>query len=277
MDKLIIHKEIYDKLDHFIKINKIPNILFHGNNGCGKKTIIMDFINKIYNYKYNKDLVLFVNCSHGKGIKFIRDELKFFAKTNVQTNESNVNFKTVILSNADKLTMDAQSALRRCIELFSHNTRFFVIAEDKYKLMKPILSRFCELYIPEPCYKNKIINLNQYIINETFKCGPMLKKRQLWLQKQLQNIHNIEEITLQLLNEKCVLFYDKGYSSLDVMEIIKHSNKCNFNMPMSKIVEIYVCHNKMRKEIRSEKLLILMILNYIYLNRHLDIKNVSFL
>ena len=52
MDKLIIHKEIYDKLDHFIKINKIPNILFHGNNGCGKKTIIMDFINKIYNYKY---------------------------------------------------------------------------------------------------------------------------------------------------------------------------------------------------------------------------------
>lgn len=277
MDKLIIHKEIYDKLDHFIKINKIPNILFHGNNGCGKKTIIMDFINKIYNYKYNKDLVLFVNCSHGKGIKFIRDDLKFFAKTNVQTNESNVNFKTVILSNADKLTMDAQSALRRCIELFSHNTRFFVIAEDKYKLMKPILSRFCELYIPEPCYKNKIINLNQYIINETFKCDLMLKKRQLWLQKQLQNIHNIQEITLQLLNEKCVLFYEKGYSSLDVMEIIKHSNKCNFSIPMSKIVEIYVCYNKMRKEIRSEKLLILMILNYIYLNRHLDIKNVSFL
>ena len=41
--------------------------------------------------------------------------------------------------NADKLTIDAQSALRRLIELFSHTTRFFIIIEDKYKLLKPIL------------------------------------------------------------------------------------------------------------------------------------------
>ena len=65
-----------------------------------------------------------VNCAHGKGIKFVREELKFFAKTNMK---NKCNFKTVILSNADKLTVDAQSALRRCIELFSHTTRFFII------------------------------------------------------------------------------------------------------------------------------------------------------
>ena len=27
---------------------------------------------------------MFVNCAHGKGIRFIRDEIRFFAKTNVQ-------------------------------------------------------------------------------------------------------------------------------------------------------------------------------------------------
>ena len=47
------------------------------------------------------------------------------------------------LKHADKLTIDAQSALRRCIELFSHTTRFFIIVEDKNKLLKPIISRFC--------------------------------------------------------------------------------------------------------------------------------------
>jgi len=67
-----------------------------------------------------------VNCSHGKGIKFIREDLKFFAKTNLQST-TGVKFKTIVLYNADSLTNDAQSALRRCIELFSFNTRFLLL------------------------------------------------------------------------------------------------------------------------------------------------------
>ena len=274
MEKINIHKEIYAKLNHFIEINKIPNILFHGKYGCGKKTIINDFINKIYNNKYTKDLVMFVNCSHGKGIKFIRDDLKFFAKTNVQNNESNTNFKIVVLSNADKLTMDAQSALRRCIELFSHNTRFFVVAEDKYKLMKPILSRFCELYVPEPIYKGEIINLNTYLLEETFKMSSHKNKRNLWLKKELQKIFKKtkEEQTLELLTNKSLLFYEKGYSSIDVMELVKNMEE------IDNILEIYMCHNKMRREIRNEKILILMILNSVFINNlDTNIQNLSFL
>ena len=39
---------------------------------------------KIYNNNkiFIKEYVMYVNCAHGKGIRFIRDELKFFAKTN---------------------------------------------------------------------------------------------------------------------------------------------------------------------------------------------------
>lgn len=274
MEKISIHKEIYKKLDHFIEIKKIPNILFHGKYGCGKKTIINDFINKIYNNNYTKDLVMFVNCSHGKGIKFIRDDLKFFAKTNVQNNEGNVNFKTIVLSNVDKLTMDAQSALRRCIELFSYNTRFFVVAEDKYKLMKPILSRFCELYVPEPIYQGKIINLNSYLLEKTFKTKSYKTARMTWLKKELQKLFDIssEKMTLSLISEKSILFYEKGYNSIEMMDVIK-----NINIEKN-IIEIYLCHNKMRKEIRNEKILMLMIMNCIYLqNKDIDISNLSFL
>ena len=167
---LNIHESIKEKLEYFYNVHKIPNILFHGSSGCGKRTLVNDFINKIYNN--NKDVirsfVMYVNCSHGKGIKFIRDDLKFFAKTHINTNSGN-NFKSIILLNADKLTMDAQSALRRCIELFSHNTRFFIIAENKYNLMKPILSRFCEIYVPEPVINGELINLYKYNINNVFK------------------------------------------------------------------------------------------------------------
>ena len=55
-----------------------------------------------------------INCAHGKGIKFVREELKFFAKTHIYS-EGGLMFKSIILINADKFTMDAQSALRRCI------------------------------------------------------------------------------------------------------------------------------------------------------------------
>lgn len=274
MEKISIHKEIYKKLDHFIEIKKIPNILFHGKYGCGKKTIINDFINKIYNNKYTKDLVMFVNCSHGKGIKFIRDDLKFFAKTNVQYNEGNVNFKTIVLSNVDKLTMDAQSALRRCIELFSYNTRFLVVAENKYKLMKPILSRFCELYVPEPIYQGKVINLNSYLLEKTFKTKSYKTSRMSWLKKELQKIFDIssEKNTLSLIAEKSVLFYEKGYNSIEMMDVIK-----NMNIEKN-IIEIYLCHNKMRKEIRNEKILMLMIMNCIYLqSTDIDICDLSFI
>ena len=130
---LNIHQNIKEKLNYFHEIHKIPNILFHGPTGSGKRSIVNEFIHKIYDNDREKikSFVMYVNCSHGKGIKFIREELKFFAKTHINSNGGN-NFKSIILLNADKLTMDAQSALRRCIELFSHNTRFFIVAEDKY-------------------------------------------------------------------------------------------------------------------------------------------------
>ena len=143
-EKLDIHKNIIQKLDYFLELKKIPNIIFHGPSGSGKRTIVYDFIDKIYhNDKVLKqNYVMFANCAQGKGIKFIREELKFFAKTHINFKNGNL-FKTIILSNADKLTIDAQSALRRCIELFSHTTRFFIIVEDKYKLLKPILIAIC--------------------------------------------------------------------------------------------------------------------------------------
>ena len=160
---LNIHDNIKERLEYFKSIYKIPHIIFHGPSGGGKRTILNDFIYSIYNNnrKIIKSYVMTINCAHGKGIKFVRDELKFFAKTHIHSEGGNI-FKSIVLLNADKLTMDAQSALRRCIELFSHNTRFFMVVENKYKLLKPILSRFCEIYVPLPIINGNPINIYKY-------------------------------------------------------------------------------------------------------------------
>jgi DNA polymerase III delta prime subunit len=274
---LQIHETIKNKLSYFHEMRKIPNILFHGPSGSGKRTIVNEFIHKIYedDRQKIKSFVMYVNCSHGKGIKFIREELKFFAKTHINSNGGNI-FKSIVLLNADKLTMDAQSALRRCIELFSHNTRFFIIAEDKYNLMKPILSRFCELYVPEPVLNDNIINLYQYNLNEVFKMKEIKIHRLDWLKKELIKSVN-KKITVEDLMVLCVKIYEKAYSGLDIMNLLENVKFLECTITTEKKYELLICFNRVRKEFRNEKLLILFILNFIFLSSELSLENISFM
>ena len=274
MSLLSIHNEIKEKLRYFYNMHKIPNIIFHGPHGSGKRTIVQEFIDLIYNHDKEriKSFVMHINCAHGKGIKFIREELKFFAKMHINSNGGDI-FKSIVLLNADKLTMDAQSALRRCIELFNHTTRFFIVVEDKYKLLKPILSRFCEIYIYKPYYKGEEINLYKYNVNETFKLAKIKNKKKDNLKKELTEslIKNVEEVV-----KKSKKLYEKGYSGIDIIELIEQNYSLFPNMNKERQCELLVAFNKVRKEIKNEKLLMLFILNFVYLDKAMTLENISF-
>jgi len=274
---LNIHSSIKEKLDYFYKIRKIPNLLFHGLSGTGKRTLVNDFIYKIYdgNREKIKTFVMYVNCSHGKGIKFIREELKFFAKTHINSNGGNI-FKSIILLNADKLTMDAQSALRRCIELFSHNTRFFIIAEDKYNLMKPILSRFCEIYVPEPVINGEIVNLYKYNLNQTFQTKDIKTNRYDLLKKDILKSVS-KQSTIKDLMDFSTKLYEKGYSALDVLSLLENKKFLEDIISEEKRYELSVCFNRIKKDFRNEKWLFLFILNFIFLSSDLCLENISFM
>lgn len=271
---LNIHQEIKDKLKYFYEIRKIPNIIFNGESGSGKSTIVNDFIKMIYdgNKEKIKELVMYVNCAHGKGIKFIRDELKFFAKKNITSN-CEYTFKSIILFNGDKLTIDAQSALRRCIELFSHNTRFFIIVEDKYKLLRPILSRFCEIYVYEPEYNGKQINLYKYNIEKIFKLTDIKTQRREWLKKELQKTFTPNKLEVDL-QSFVIKLYEKAYSALDVIKLIEDDI---INIEIDKKYELLIAFNKVRKEIRNEQLLLMFILNFVFIDTQTKLENISFM
>ena len=265
---LNIHKDINEKLDIFIEQKKIPNIILHGVAGSGKKTILFDFLKKVYsnNKTYLQDYVMTVNCAHGKGIKFIREELKFFAKTNIDLHDGSI-FKSIILLNADKLTIDAQSALRRCIELFSHSTRFFVIVDDKYKLLKPILSRFCEIFIPQPLINGENINLHTYNLEKSFTTIRTDDK-----QKQKKFKLELEKLKKKSLPEMSDKLYEKGYSCLDIVEYIK-----DMKILEEKKYEYLVFIQKIKREFRDEKLLMACVLNFILISSDYKLENISFM
>jgi DNA polymerase III delta prime subunit len=277
---LTIHQEIKDKLSHFIETDKIPNIVFHGNYGSGKRTIVNSFINNIYNQDNEliKKYVMYVDCGHGKGIKFIREELKFFAKTNTNIiiNEKK-HFKTIILSNADKLTIDAQSALRRCIELFTTTTRFFIIVEDKYKLLKPILSRLCDIYISDVFIKNKTINLYEHAVDNMFDVKNYEKKRLIRLKKEMEKYDkNTTYTELMTLSNR---LYEKGYSGNDLTAYIEQF-KCSDNSICNNEkykYQILLTIHKIKSEFRNEKLLMFFILKILFLSSEVNLENISFM
>lgn len=268
---LPIHKEINKKLDVFIEKNRVPHIIFHGPYGSGKKTIVRNFLKKIYrNEESNlKDYVMYVDCAQGKGIKFVREDIKFFAKTNIK----NDLFKSIVFLNTDKLTMDAQSALRRCIELFSHSTRFFIILEDKYKLLKPISSRFCEFYIGMPNIKNKTISLHEENINNIYT-DTCTKKRLEYVQKNINQINKKKEKGEPLqLCEIVEKFYEKGISGLDIIKIIEKTRIIN----ESEKIEYLFLFNDAKKEFRCEKTFMMFMLTILFLRNNRSLENITFM
>jgi DNA polymerase III delta prime subunit len=218
---------------------------------------------------------MFVNCAHGKGIKFIREELKHFSKTNVQCNDNNL-FKSIVLYNADELTIDAQSALRRCIELFSNNTRFFIVVENKYKLLKPILSRFCEIYVPDnniargaddvPVYQSLHIIKNNAIY------GDLGNEHHERTNRRIAEIVGATETrTHQQFIEIADRLYEDGISCLDILEFLATI------ADNARLVKLRFCYNKIKGEFRSEKMLMLYLFDFLYLRSNADLKNISFL
>ena len=307
------HTNIHKKLGIFIKNRKIPNIIFYGPHGSGKQYILNRFIQSIYDGDKTaiKNYVMRANCAHGKGIRFIREELKFFAKTNIDFKEGAV-FKSVILTNADKLTIDAQSALRRCIELFSSSTRFFIVVENKDSLLKPILSRFCDIYIPPPVIRDAAaaedndetaitppmqyhtavhpVNLHTFFANHACETYKIIKSRDYSLQERIQvhpsYLENAMKDTTNDSNEKVpsseeyskildlsVLLYEQGYSALDIINFI-HTYP---NMIELKRYELLIMFDKVRKEFRNEKLLILYLLHFIVFSCKMSLENISFM
>ena len=229
------NQTILEKLDYFLEEKQIPNILFYGSIYSNKEDVLEYLIQNLYknsiDYCEECNYIMKVNCNKGKGIKFIRDELKFFAKTNVDKVH-----KSVILYNAEFLTLDAQSALRRCIEVFSKTTRFFILIEDKNKLLKPIISRFCDIYVPDVEISNDEVYYREH------------KTKFDKISRQLKSDKN----NLDLAN----FFSKNGIHSLDLV------NYLEWNLPENnKKYEILIKIDFYKRHILHEELLMFHIVN----------------
>ena len=255
---------IYIKLVNLKDNNNVPNILLYGECLTGKKTILQNFINYVYKTQEVIDkYVILLNCSHGKGnIKFIRETIKYFSNTVINKND-NVDFKMIVLTNADKLTYDAQSALRRCIEIYNISTRFFIVIDDKNKLMKPILSRFSHIYVNNR-YDTVEVNFkkhNDYIYSKIKK---ILNDNQE--QQENKDISCNYNCNYKNILENSNKLYMSGVSADMLLKYIdKHLED---SLDKYKFLLFF---NNYKINIRNEEFLIFLALLFYYNNYNIDI------
>ena len=115
----------------------MPHLMFSGSAGVGKTTTALCITRQILGDNIEGNL-LELNASDERGIGMVREKVKKFSAF---AGLSNAPFKIIILDEADEMTSDAQTALRRIIEDTAKICRFILIANNVSKIIDPIQSR----------------------------------------------------------------------------------------------------------------------------------------
>jgi len=116
----------------------MPHLMFSGSAGVGKTTTAICLAREILGDHW-KDHTLELNASDERGINMVRDRVKKFARFSGL--DTKIPFKIIILDEADEMTSDAQTALRRIIEDTARYCRFILIANNISKIIEPLQSR----------------------------------------------------------------------------------------------------------------------------------------
>ena len=139
ISEVVNQKDIKGSLSALLKNQEeMPHLLFSGSAGVGKTTMAICISQEILGNKW-KDYTLELNASDERGIGMVRERVKKFSR--FAGLDTEIPFKIIILDEADEMTSDAQTALRRIIEDTAKFCRFILIANNISKIINPIQSR----------------------------------------------------------------------------------------------------------------------------------------
>lgn len=176
LDLLSYHDQTTKRLKALVEHRSIPHLFVYGPSGAGKRTRIMALLREIYGngaLKLKLDKRTFetptkrsveVNmissnyhielCPADAGLndRFVVQEVikEIASSKSVTSSKQQVDFKIVILTEVDRLSKQAQAALRRTMEKYTQTCRLVLVCNSAAKVMEPVRSRCLGIRVPAP-------------------------------------------------------------------------------------------------------------------------------
>jgi len=168
LNDIISQEESINILSNTLKTGELPHLLLYGGPGTGKTSSVLALCNQLFGPERVNERVIELNASDERGINVVRHKIINFAKIAIGTADKNYlcpPYKIIILDEADAMTKEAQSALRKVMEETSNITRFCFICNYINQIIEPINSRCVKIRF-KPITKINIMNKLKYISNK---------------------------------------------------------------------------------------------------------------
>ncbi|XP_073980843.1 replication factor C subunit RfC38 [Rhodnius prolixus] len=175
LQKLDFHLTQAEHLKNVVDQGDFPHLLFYGPSGAGKKTRIMALLKELYGpgvERLRMEQLNFTTPSNKKidimtvasnyhievnpsdaGIYdriVVMELIKNAAQTHQLDSSGQREFKVIVLTEVDRLTKDAQHALRRTMEKYIATCRLILCANSISQVIAPIKSRCLPIRVSAP-------------------------------------------------------------------------------------------------------------------------------
>jgi len=136
------------------------NILFTGNSGVGKTTLLYAIIREYYGFKEEDTIpetnVLIINNLKEQGINYYRNEMKTFCQSHCTIRGKK---KMIVIDDMDNINEQSQQVFRNYIDKYKHNIHFITVCTNIQKIIESIQSRLHIIKIqpPEDCHIETIM------------------------------------------------------------------------------------------------------------------------
>lgn len=248
LDDIVYQDEVVKMLKKTVETGNLPHLLLYGPPGTGKTSSVLAMARELFGPIKVKDRVIELNASDERGINVVRNKIGTFAKTAIGNPDPNYPcppYKIIILDEADAMTSEAQSALRKTIENNSSITRFCFICNYINQITDPITSR-CVKFRFKPLSEdsmidklkliatNENINLSNSVIRKIANISNGDMRRSIMLLQNLKYIgsekivvNNVLEIAgivpeyiMNRIRKVCIL--DKSNDVKKIIHLTRH-------------------------------------------------------
>jgi hypothetical protein len=193
MDKygIIGYEPIVDIFKNIIITKNVPNLTIYGKSGTGKSYLVNWLLMKLFKSRI-KERVLMMSLIDERGISTMREKIKAFSNILVKEDPNLPSVKIIVFDQAEYLSMDAQNALRRIIELSNNITRFIFITRNTRAIIDPILSRCLQLNLCSSAVEKRKDDYSQFF--------PNLEKKDIYQVCDIYNNFGMEIAVLENMN-----------------------------------------------------------------------------